>query len=147
MSTLGGIHHLGLTVTDVERSASWYEDVLGFRQVGQLGSRDDERRKIFLRHEGLSIRLGLVEHHTSTRAAFDETVPGLDHLAFTVASRSELEQWLVHLSNHRIHHSLITDARSIPGALVLVFRDPDNIQLELFVEPPAAPPASALTSS
>ena len=26
-----GIHHLGLTVRDVEASAAWYEDVLGFR--------------------------------------------------------------------------------------------------------------------
>ena len=139
MSSLGGIHHLGLTVTDVERSARWYEEVLGFCQVGQLGSAHDERRKIFLRHEGMSVRLGLVEHHTSTRACFDETVTGLDHLSFAVASRSELEHWLVRLSNHRVHHSLITDARSVPGAMVLVFRDPDNIRLELFFEPVAAP--------
>jgi catechol-2,3-dioxygenase len=31
-----GIHHLGLTVSDAERSARWYQDVLGFERVGQL---------------------------------------------------------------------------------------------------------------
>jgi hypothetical protein len=32
--TLVAVHHLGSTVTDVERSARWYEDVLGFFEVG-----------------------------------------------------------------------------------------------------------------
>jgi hypothetical protein len=31
--------------------------------------------------------------------------------------------------------SSITPANSVPGAAVLVFRDPDNLQLELFAEP------------
>ena len=35
----------------------------------------------------------------------------------------------------RVVHSLIAPANSIAGAAVLVFRDPDNIQLELFAEP------------
>ena len=35
-------------------------------------------------------------------------------------------------------HSPITAANSVPGAAVLVFRDPDNIQLELFAGPPFA---------
>jgi len=34
-------------------------------------------------------------------------------------------------------HSPIAAANSVPGAAVLVFRDPDNIQLELFAEPPS----------
>jgi hypothetical protein len=34
-------------------------------------------------------------------------------------------------------HSPITAVNSIPGAAVLVFRDPDNIQLELFAGPPS----------
>jgi catechol 2,3-dioxygenase-like lactoylglutathione lyase family enzyme len=31
-----GIHHLGLTVADVERSAQWYESVLGFRDPDNI---------------------------------------------------------------------------------------------------------------
>jgi glyoxylase I family protein len=135
VTTLAGVHHLGLTVTDVERSARWYADVLGFRETGRLGSARDERRKVFLRHDGVPIRLGLVEHGTGCPTGFDETTAGLDHLSFAVASRSELEQWRVRLGEHGVHHSPITEARSVPGALVLVFRDPDDIQLELFVDP------------
>jgi hypothetical protein len=36
-------------------------------------------------------------------------------------------------------HSLVAHANSIPGAEVLVLRDPDNIQLELFFEPSEGP--------
>jgi glyoxylase I family protein len=135
VTTLGGVHHLGLTVTDVERSARWYVEVLGFHEAGRLGSPGDERRKVFLRNAGVPVRLGLVEHHAGSRARFDETAAGLDHLSFAVSNRSELERWRVRLGELGVHHSPISEARSVPGALVLVFRDPDGIQLELFVEP------------
>ena len=32
-------------------------------------------------------------------------------------------------------HTPVTAANSIPGAVVLVFRDPDTIQLEIFYDP------------
>jgi glyoxylase I family protein len=134
-SELTGVHHLGLTVTDVEGSARWYKTVLGFSEVGRLGDASDERRKIFLRHDGLSVRLGLVEHRAQSGSRFDETTPGLDHLSFAVADRSQLDEWCAHLDRHSVQHSPVAEARSIPGALVVVLRDPDDIQLELFVDP------------
>jgi glyoxylase I family protein len=130
-----GIHHLGLTVSDVERSAQWYQDVLGFERIGQLGDAASERRKIFLRHPGLDARLGLVEHRTSSKRPFDETESGLDHLAFAVSSRDELESWARRLQELGVRFSPIAASFSIPGAAVIVFRDPDNVQLELFADP------------
>lgn len=135
MTEIVGIHHLGLTVSDVERSARWYQDVLGFERIGQLGDAAAERRKIFLRHAGLDARLGLVEHRTSSRRAFDETESGLDHLAFAVSSREELESWARRLEELGVRFSPIAASLSIPGAAVIVFRDPDNVQLELFADP------------
>jgi glyoxylase I family protein len=130
-----GIHHLGLTVTDVERSARWYEEVLGFARVGGLGDAMTERRKIFLRHKGFDIRLGLVEHGSSSKRPFDETETGLDHLAFEVPARDDLELWATRLQELNVPFSPIAASYSIPGAAVLVLRDPDNIQLELFTDP------------
>ena len=49
---IAGIHHLGMTVSDVERSARWYEEVLGFERTGALGDSSAERQKVFLRHVG-----------------------------------------------------------------------------------------------
>jgi glyoxylase I family protein len=130
-----GIHHLGLTVSDAERSARWYQDVLGFERIGQLGDAGAERRKVFLRHVGLEARLGLVEHQNSSKRPFDETESGLDHLAFAVSSYEELERWAGRLAELGVGFSPIAASLSIPGAAVIVFRDPDNVQLELFTSP------------
>lgn len=132
---IGGIHHLGLTVRDVDASATWYVDVLGFRRVGGFESPDGARRKAFLRHDGLQARLGLTQHRGGGQEVFDETRVGLDHLAFVVADRAELDAWSTRLTAAAVVHSPVAPANSIPGAAVLVFRDPDNIQIELFVDP------------
>jgi glyoxylase I family protein len=132
-----GVHHFGLTVRDIDTSAAWYEDVLGFRRVGEYTAPGGSRRKVFLQHNGLRARLGLTQHRHGSRDAFDETRAGLDHLAFTVAGHAELDAWAARLADAAVVHSPVTPANSIPGAAVLVFRDPDNIQLELIAEPPS----------
>ena len=132
---ISGIHHLGLTVRNVDASAAWYIDVLGFRRVGEFESPDRARRKVFLRHDGLQTRLGLTQNRDGGQEVFDETRVGLDHLAFAVADRAELDAWSTRLAAAGVVHSPVAPANSIPGAAVLVFRDPDNIQLELFVDP------------
>jgi glyoxylase I family protein len=125
------IHHLGLTVSDASASARWYEDVLGFRQVGDYESEDRSRHKVFLTHDGLGARIGLCQHSASTGERFDETRPGLDHLSFEVESLAELQAWERRLRDASVDCSPIATANTLAGASVLVFRDPDNIQLEL----------------
>jgi glyoxylase I family protein len=109
--------------------------VLGFRLDGTYDSPDGARRKVFLRHNGLHARMGLTQHRGGAQDVFDETRVGLDHLAFAVADRSELDAWALRLAAAGVAHSPIAPANSIPGAAVLVFRDPDNIQLEFFFDP------------
>jgi hypothetical protein len=53
------------------------------------------------------------------------------------ADREELDAWAARLTAAAVVHSPVTAANSVPGAAVLVFRDPDNIQLELFAGPPS----------
>jgi glyoxylase I family protein len=69
---INGIHHLGLTVRDVDASAAWYERVLGFERADRHESPDGARRKVFLRHGGFRITLGLTQHRSATGDAFDE---------------------------------------------------------------------------
>ena len=135
------VHHLGLTVRDAEASAAWYERVLGFRRSGAFQAPDGARRKVFLHHEGLGIRLGLTQHAAGDGGPFDETRAGLDHLAFGVAGPAELERWAARLDELRVPRSPVAPANTMPGAAVLVFRDPDNIQLELISGGPAGPAA------
>jgi glyoxylase I family protein len=100
-----GIHHFGLTVRDVDASAAWYQEVLGFRRAGEFKAPDGTRRKVFFRHDGLQARLGLTQHSHVSRDAFDETRAGLDHLAFTVADREELDAWATRLADAAAVHS------------------------------------------
>lgn len=138
-----GIHHLGLTVRDADASAAWYVEVLGFHRVGEFQSPDGARRKVFLRHDSLQVRLGLTQHRQGSQDPFDETRVGLDHLAFAVADRATLEDWATRLAALAVVQSPAVPANSIPGATVLVLRDPDNIQLELFVDPTGPAPDDA----
>ena len=131
---IAGIDHIGLTVADVDRSARWYEDVLGFTAVGryqEVGERG-LRKMVFMTCPGLATAFGFVSHQSSAGAAFDETVAGLDHLSFRLADIEELDDWVQRLQHWKVEYSLPADSTLRPGAKVLVFRDPDNIQLELY---------------
>jgi len=63
---------------------------------------------------------------------FSEFRSGLDHVAFGLPSRSDLEKWEGRLNELGIEHGGIVDA---PYGSGLSFRDPDNIALEFFAPP------------
>ena len=132
---IGGVHHFSPTVTDIEASASWYQRVFGFERIPvpfpHYGS-EDSGYAILLTdpHSGLAV--GLHHHDCNSGERCDETRTGLDHLAFSVASRTELKEWATWLNDLGVEHSGITDMHEPFEYSLLVFRDPDNIQLELF---------------
>jgi catechol-2,3-dioxygenase len=121
-----GIGHLDLSVSDVRASAKWYERVLGLRRVRQvdLGS----RTMIVLIHDATGLVIGLNEHH-GHGARFDERRSGLDHVGFAVSSRPDLDEWQIRLAEQGVAHSPVAD---VAAGSALVFRDPDNIQLEFW---------------
>ncbi len=133
MPKFDAISHLDLSVSDVERSAQWYIGTLGLREVGRSDLGD--RIMIVLRHDESGLIIGLNQHGEQTADRFDEHSPGLDHVGFAVAERDELDAWQVHLEEQGVDHSPITDAPSGFGT-ALVFRDPDNIQLEFWWSAP-----------
>lgn len=134
---IAGIDHMELTVADVDRSARWYEDVLGFTTVGrhQEVGEGGLRKMVFMTCPGLATAFGFISHQSSAGAAFDETVAALDHLSFRLADIEELDDWAQRLQHWKVEYSQPADSTLRPGAKVLVFRDPDNIQLELYALP------------
>ena len=123
----GPIHHLRLTVTDVERSRAFYEEVLGFAHIMDLPS------GVFLSNGavGLGLWSGPDPSRSPAGDRFDEARVGLDHLSFSVANRAELERARQLLDERGVSHGEITDLGDAFGLYILAFRDPDNIQLEL----------------
>ncbi|XAS74980.1 VOC family protein [Dermatophilaceae bacterium Sec6.4] len=121
--------HVDLSVSDVEASATWYCQVLGLHRVTRAEFED--RIMVVLRHENSGLIIGLNQHARPTADRFDERRPGLDHIGFTVAQRVDLDSWQAHFADRGVQHSPVTDAPSGSGT-ALVFRDPDNIQLEMW---------------
>jgi catechol 2,3-dioxygenase-like lactoylglutathione lyase family enzyme len=134
MPTLSGVHHIALTVTDVERSVPWYERVLGFTVIGKQDEDAVGVRKAFLRGPGEKFALTLVQHPYAAGSVFDENRPGLDHLSFSVPNEACLTEWTNRLNEHGVTFCPIIGEDSVETTAVIALRDPDGIQLVLWVE-------------
>jgi len=139
----GPIHHIRMTVTDVERSRAFYTGLLGFEVAAEMpaaGDGDDPVARgvaealmggVVLRSGNLLFGLRQAgADHQAARDRFDEHRIGLDHLSFDVGSRDALETAARTLDAWGVPHGEIKDLVGF-GIYVLAFRDPDNIQLEL----------------
>jgi glyoxylase I family protein len=130
MPTITGAHHVAFTVQDGDASAAWYQDLFGMQVIMQ---NDDETVRLrVLVHPECGWLIGLREYPGHPDAAFSEFRTGLDHIAFTVSSRDELEAWQSVLDEKGVTFSPIAET---PIGTLVVLRDPDNIQLELWLPP------------
>ena len=130
MAGFGGVH-LAFTVSDLSRSAPWYQQVFGGQQMFQG---NDGVSDVTIFALSGSLLVGLRQHpdmQAGDRFAFNRV--GLDHAAFHVRDREELEDWRTRLERAGIDHSGIQES---PFGLHLNFNDPDGIALELFVPAP-----------
>jgi catechol-2,3-dioxygenase len=57
---------------------------------------------------------------------------GLDRIAIAVPARPDLDAWAAWLDHVGVPHAGVQDATDSVNYSVLIFRDPDNVQLELF---------------
>jgi catechol 2,3-dioxygenase-like lactoylglutathione lyase family enzyme len=120
------VHHVALTVSDVERSRRFYEQVLGFREAAPLPN------GVLLSNGTifLGVRTAMDPSRATAGDSFNENRIGLDHLSFGVAGRADLERAVAVLDQHNVPHGEISEAAEY-GLVNLFFRDPDNVQLEL----------------
>ena len=121
-----GLHHIVLTVSKPEQSAAFYEKVLGLKAFPG----DDHVRCISC--GSFLLCLQRPPQQTLPDDRFDENRVGLDHIGFSVASRKQLEELLVILEELEVRTAGIEFDPEGQGEYVC-FRDPDNIQVELYV--------------
>jgi glyoxylase I family protein len=128
----GDIHHLRLTVTDLERSRQFYTGLLGFQVAVESPPTGDpsaaETFKILF--GGIVMARGNLLMGLRPMAPsgdrFDPDPVGLDHLSFSVASHSDLEEAVRLLDERGVPHGEITSLASF-GIDVLPFEDPDGV--------------------
>jgi glyoxylase I family protein len=128
---LDGFGHIELTVTDGERSARWWQEVLGFILVGTI---DQPQYKLWNMYHPSGVAVGLMVHTERSSDAFDERAVGLDHLALRVRDRADLDEWADHLDRLGVAHSGVKEQA---GGPLITLRDPDRIQLELWAFDPS----------
>lgn len=131
-----GYAHVRLTVTDIERSARFYDQVLGWPRVidasdraGQPGVADSPGEfyggVVYQAPQGTLFGLRPVGAES-----FRSGVTGLDHLSFAVESRTDLVAAATAMDEAGIAHGEVTDLTDA-GLAILSFQDPDDINLEL----------------
>lgn len=124
------IGHVAVTVTDIDRGREWYSKLFDAQPV--LDEDTGSFYHVVWALDGGSL-FGIHTHpRENDQPQFSEFRTGLDHVAFAVDSRQELETWQQRLEELGIEHGGIVDA---PYGSGLSFRDPDNLPLEFFAPP------------
>ena len=127
--TLTGVAHVAITVADLARSKDWYGRVLDWQAVLE-GDGDGVRFAVGTLPGGILI--GLRQYDEGGPGAFDPTRIGLDHLALSVESPDQLEEWQRRFAELDIAHD---PPQETPYGHVLNFKDPDGIALEIYAAP------------
>jgi glyoxylase I family protein len=130
-----GLSHIGLSVSNLERSISFYCDVLGatLARTPYDGDSPAFSGRMAVVIIG-SLILDLFEHSGNGGGQFDPTSTGLDHLALVTQSSEDLQRWTRWLDLQKVQHSEIRTAQGMGS--MFDFADPDGIQWEfLYLDP------------
>ncbi len=137
-SAFPGVHHIAVSVSDLDASRTWYERLLGSGPVldedvpSLTGHHKGFHHTLFALPSGLIFALH--RHHGPAESPpFDELRPGLDHIGFGCRSRAELELLEKSLDSLGVLHGGIAEDALGYG---LAFRDPDGIALEFWAPRP-----------
>ncbi|MEV4125143.1 VOC family protein [Nocardia sp. NPDC049707] len=120
--------HIGLNVSDLDRSVDFYRRAFGFEQLA--ASTDDDRRWAFL---GANGKLVLTLWQQSD-GAFSAETPGLHHLSFqvdTIEQVRSIEALLRELSVSFAHDGVVAHGEGVASGGIF-FTDPDGIRLEVY---------------
>ncbi|MCE3554624.1 VOC family protein [Pseudonocardia sp. RS11V-5] len=122
----------------MEASAEWYVRVFGLQRLPvTFPHHGDESGgfAVLLVDPRTGLLIGLHHHERHEDGEFDERRTGLDHMAWGVQAREDLDTWAAWLDELGVAHSGVIDKTEPMPYSVVVFRDPDGIQLELVHSP------------
>lgn len=120
--------HVGLNVSDLERSQAFYQRLFGLSVLKE--GTDAEQRWVFLAREGEL----LVTLFQQSSGVFSTSTPGLHHLSFQVESMDQVRaaEAIAHeLGAPFFHDSIVAHSEGASSGGIF-FADPDGIRLEIF---------------
>lgn len=131
---LGGIHHITAICSNLERTVSFYRDLLGLSLLKQSTNEDDPGARHFY--------FGDPEASPGSIITFmeypnmEEGVVGVGivhHFALRTGSIAELDAWCAHLTSHGIQ---CTEPINRTYYSSIYFRDPDGNIIEIATDGP-----------
>jgi catechol 2,3-dioxygenase-like lactoylglutathione lyase family enzyme len=146
MPQSGGLHHLDLVVSDLERSRDFYSELLRPLGWGPVLDLVGERGEVIWYLQARDTWLGLRQKQSDAHSVpYDRYAIGVHHVAFEALSREAVDDcWQRVLSLGAETESAPREfAHYAPGYYAAFFYDPDGIKLEVVYEPTRAATTSA----
>ncbi len=124
------IGHVHLKVADIERSVTFYTDLLGFEVTQRMGN-----SAAFLSFDGYHHHLGLNTWESRGGHPPAPGTTGLYHLAVLYPTRKQLAQTLMRL----VEAGVTLDGAADHGVSEAIYlRDPDGNGVEIYCDRPAS---------
>lgn len=122
------IHHVAISVRNLENSANFYKDIFGFIEVKRFERKDLGGKAVFLKLEGMQIELWQFDKQIENKDDLSNlNILGIKHIAFEVDNieekYKELKAKNIEISEPKLGAS---------GARYSFLKDPDGIPLELY---------------
>lgn len=146
MSHITGFHHVGITVSSLERSLAFYRDLLGFEEVfawnpqaeyiGTLvGYPDVDLHATVLKLPNSEGRLELLEYRQVDGRPIDSANgnPGTAHIAFFVSDLQDLFERLSSSGVAAVSRPVTPSIGPNAGGRAVYMIDPDGVRVE-FIE-------------
>lgn len=121
------VGHVGLNVTDLDRSLAFYRDVLGFQVIAE--GKEDDRRYAFV-GEGTRLVLTLWQQ---AQGPYDNGRAGLHHLALEVDTIEQVREYETALRAYGVEFAYegVVAHREGSASGGIFFHDPDGTRLEI----------------
>jgi catechol 2,3-dioxygenase-like lactoylglutathione lyase family enzyme len=120
-----GCHHIGLTVSNLEKSAEFFTTCLGWQEV----RRDERYPAIFVSDD--SVMVTLWKSQLLSPAEFDKNHIGLHHVAFMVGSEETLEECFQKIKAEGLKIEFAPELLRDGPAKHMICYEPSGIRVEL----------------
>jgi len=129
MSATYPVHHITLTVRDVNANTQWFQNVFGPADLVERVCDDFSRTRMTWPNLD-DLRIAVMSHKDAdATTVFSHLQPGLDHLGFECATPEDVSEWAAKLDALGYVRGPVED---VLYAVYVTARTPDGIPIEFF---------------